>query len=72
MRKPFTLPVKKKAQFPIRRTFCISNEMELILQNLESKDVDIPELFRLAVEQYLDQNRVSEFLSESKIEVVNG
>jgi hypothetical protein len=46
--------------------------MELILQNLESKDVDIPELFRLAVEQYLDQNRVSEFLSESKIEVVNG
>lgn len=59
------LPKKKKAQFPNRKTLCISNETKNILDRLEELETDIPELMRIALEDYIERNKLGKILDAS-------
>jgi hypothetical protein len=61
----FNLPLKKKAQFPRRRTLCISKATDNLLTELERlKSVDVPELMRIALEEYIEKNKLEEITKE--------
>lgn len=50
----FKIPLKASAEFPVRKTFCMSGEMAKTLEDLESKhEVDIPQLIRDGLEIHL-------------------
>lgn len=60
----FTIPKKKSSEFPERRTISISSRMNLMLNELDQKGVDVPQLIRDSIEEYLKRGEIQKILGE--------
>lgn len=60
----FSIPKKKRSEFPERRTISLSSGANLKLSKLDDKGVDIPQLIRDAIDEYLSKKEVNEILKD--------
>lgn len=51
----FKIPFKKSAEFPVKKTLCLTSKTGLVLDHLEKKDIDTAQLVRDALDAYLDK-----------------
>lgn len=52
------LPMKKNRKLPMRRTLCLPMELDSQLRKLEEREIDVPEILRIAIAEYLLRNEL--------------
>lgn len=58
----FKIPRKKCSEFPERRTISITRKMSLKMQVLDQKGVDVPQLIRDAIGDFLERDEIKKLL----------